>query len=524
MPSLHDNFPALVLEGRSQMECPKCGAHNAEGATACEECGSELGELIGPDGQPAGQMLVAGYGLASLWRRLGAVILDSLLLSAAGVLFLVWAAYRWNGPQPDGHLRVTGTPLLATTVGLAVLNLLYVWIMEALFGATLGKAFVGVQVRRLTGEGPGFKSAFLRTIGRLFDFLPAFYLLGWLFAVLSRRRQRIGDRMAGTVVILRESILFAVAGVIFYLGALAVIGWRFYRQYRTMHSISVSIVTGAGGAIETGARGGQSGSATLPTEQSGKLKLQNFTFVESNGGATRTTSLYKPGDDVSARYEITGYGTGPDGKIAVALRVTCTDPNGLTLDHPWENMVTGEPKGAGTPIRASYQIHLPPFAPSGIYKLNIHAQDNVGNSVGDFAPAFTVENPSPVLATMKLEVRDFHFMRAKEGEPISPVEYHAGESVYYNFRLLGMQFRDDHVNLHIAYKLVGPDGNVLLNKPDWESLNDAFAYHPPNFFLVVNGYLDLPAEIKPGTYTLVYQIADNNGNSSLTHESTFEVK
>src|SRR2546430_3342446 len=41
-----------------------------------------------------------------------------------------------------------------------------------------------------------------------------------------------------------------------------------------------------------------------------------------------------------------------------------------------------------------------------------------------------------------------------------------------------------------------------LNKPDWESLNDVFAYHPANLFLVVNGYLDLPPETKPGTYTL----------------------
>jgi uncharacterized RDD family membrane protein YckC len=513
------------MEARLQMECPKCGAHNADGSTACGECGSELGELLGPDEQPAtSQVPVSGYELASLWRRLGALVLDSLLLGALGLLFLIWAAYRWNGPQPDGHLRVTGTPLLVTTVGLVVLNLLYVWIMEAVVGATLGKAFVGIQVRRLTGEGPGFKAAFLRTLGRLLDFLPAFYLVGWLFAVLSSRRQRIGDRIAGTAVSLRDSNLFALAGVILYVAALAAIGWRFYHQYRSMHSISVSIVTGAGGAIETGARGEQSGTASLPTQQGSKLKLQSFSFVESNGGTPRATSLYKAGDDVSARYELTGYGTGSDGSISVALRVTCTDPNGLALDRPWENTVTGQPKGAGTPIRASYQIHLPPFAPAGIYKLNIHAQDKIGNAAGDFAPAFTVENPSPVLAAMRLEVRDFQFMRGKQGEPISPVAYHAGESVYYSFRLLGMQFRDDRLNLHIAYKLVGPDGSVLLNKPDWENLNDAFAYHPANFFLVVNGYLDLPADIKPGSYILQYQIADNNGNSSLLHESSFEVK
>jgi len=186
--------------------------------------------------------------------------------------------------------------------------------------------------------------------------------------------------------------------------------------------------------------------------------------------------------------------------------------------------VSGESKSGSTPIQGNYRIHIPSFAPAGIYKLNIHAEDKTTNSAGDFAPAFTVENRSPVLSAVKLEVRDFHFLRGRQGEPTSPAEYHAGESVFYEFRLLGMQFRDDHVNLHIAYKLIGPDGSVLLNRPDWESLNDSYVYHPANFFLLVTGYLDLPADIKPGSYTLRYEITDSNGNSNLIHEGRFEVK
>jgi uncharacterized RDD family membrane protein YckC len=506
------------------VECPKCGIQNSANSSTCTCCGAELEHTIAADETHAdGPVLVAGYGLASLWRRFGALILDMIALTALGSLILIWAANRWKGADA-ASLHLTGAPLLATTVGTALLGILYFWIMEAIFGATLGKAFLGIQVRRVTGEGPGFRAAFIRTLARLLDVLPAFYLLGWLFAVLSMKRQRIGDRMAGTVVILRDSFFFTLVGAVFYLATLGAMGWQFYRLYRNMHPISLHIVTGTGGNIDSGAHGAQSGSATLPPTQSGNLKMQNFTFTEGNSIAPRSTSVYQAGDDVYARYELTGYGSNPQGNIAVAIRVTSTDPNGLALDRPWENTVSGESKGAGTPIQVTYRIHLPPFAPAGIYKLNIHAQDNVANSAGDFAPAFTVENPSPVLAAMKLDARDFHFARSKEGEPISPAEYHAGESVYYSFRLLGMQFREDHLNLHIAYKLLGPDGNVLLSKPDWESLNDSYVYHPANFFLLVTGYLDLPADSKPGTYTLQYEIADNNGSGSTTYESKFEVK
>jgi hypothetical protein len=331
--------------------------------------------------------------------------------------------------------------------------------------------------------------------------------------------------MAGAVVILRDSILFGLVGAILYVAALAAMGWQFYRQYRILHSIRVNIAIGSGGAIGSGARGEQSGSATLPVMQSGNLKLQNFAFTEGGSGPSRASSVYQAGEDVFARYELTGYGSDPkNNNIAVAIRVVCADPNGLALDRPWENTVTGESKGASTPIQGNYRIHLPSFAPAGIYKLNIHAEDKAAGSAGDFSPAFTVENRSPVLSAVKLEVRDFHFLRSRQGEPISPAEYHAGESVYYDFRLLGMQLRDDRVNLRIAYKLLGPDGGVLLNKPEWEALNDSYVYHPANFFLLVTGYLDLPAGIKPGAYTLRYEITDSNGNSNLIHESRFEAK
>src|SRR5260370_9517088 len=156
------------------------------------------------------------------------------------------------------------TPLVGATVGFVVVAALYFWLMEAVFGAALGKAFVGIQVRRVSGEGAGTRASFIRNLARWLDFLPAFYLLGWIFAIFSAKRQRIGDRIAGTVVILRKSVLFTLAGVIFYLAAVGAIGWQVYRQYRNMHSISLHVAMGAGGPIDSEPRGDQSVPAPLP--------------------------------------------------------------------------------------------------------------------------------------------------------------------------------------------------------------------------------------------------------------------
>src|SRR5260370_4038190 len=152
------------------------------------------------------------------------------------------------------------TPLVGATVGFVVVAVLSFWLMEALFGATLGKAFVGIQVRRVSGEGAGTRAAFIRNLARLLDFLPAFYLLGWIFAVFSAKRQRIGDRIAGTVVILRESALFTLAGVIFYLAEVGAICGVRYRPPHHIHSISLHVASGAGWGVDFAKRRGESGA------------------------------------------------------------------------------------------------------------------------------------------------------------------------------------------------------------------------------------------------------------------------
>jgi hypothetical protein len=53
---------------------------------------------------------------------------------------------------------------------------------------------------RLDGRPLGIASVAARNVLLLVDSLPFLYLVGWVTMVLSRRRQRIGDLVAGTVV------------------------------------------------------------------------------------------------------------------------------------------------------------------------------------------------------------------------------------------------------------------------------------------------------------------------------------
>jgi uncharacterized RDD family membrane protein YckC len=72
-------------------------------------------------------------------------------------------------------------------------------------GQTPGKRIAGIRVIREGGAALDFRSACIRNVLKIADWLPAFFLLGGIMVLLTPRRQRLGDLAAGTIVI-RERI------------------------------------------------------------------------------------------------------------------------------------------------------------------------------------------------------------------------------------------------------------------------------------------------------------------------------
>ena len=102
-------------------------------------------------------------------------------------------------------------PLKQGGVG-GVLGLLailaYYPITEWLWGQTLGKRITGLVVVDAAGRPPGLRRALARTATRLIEVNP--FLLGGLPAgiivMASKRRQRLGDMLAGTYVIPKSDL------------------------------------------------------------------------------------------------------------------------------------------------------------------------------------------------------------------------------------------------------------------------------------------------------------------------------
>jgi uncharacterized RDD family membrane protein YckC len=84
----------------------------------------------------------------------------------------------------------------------------YYFFPEWLLGTTIGKSLFSLRVRQVSGAPCTAKQAAIRTLLRLLEVNPLF--LGALPAGISilatERKQRIGDLLAGTVVIHRNQI------------------------------------------------------------------------------------------------------------------------------------------------------------------------------------------------------------------------------------------------------------------------------------------------------------------------------
>ena len=72
--------------------------------------------------------------------------------------------------------------------------------LEGFLAKTIGKSILKLTVVQLNGEVCSLETAIKRNLLRYVDWLPILYFIGTIAVVTSKYGQRIGDRLAGTIV------------------------------------------------------------------------------------------------------------------------------------------------------------------------------------------------------------------------------------------------------------------------------------------------------------------------------------
>lgn len=170
-----------------------------------------------------------GVPVANPWRRLGAWILDGIIIgvitSIVGYPLIrdfvdafrryfdeVQAAVNAGLAQPDSNQFVTDVlpTIYKFTVLQLVVSAVYVIPMTKLLGSTLGKLATGIRVRPMTTEGlPSWGQSVLRFVGfQVFAAVPSvgplYFIVDVLWCLWDPRRQCLHDKIAGTAVVNRR--------------------------------------------------------------------------------------------------------------------------------------------------------------------------------------------------------------------------------------------------------------------------------------------------------------------------------
>jgi uncharacterized RDD family membrane protein YckC len=141
------------------------------------------------------------YELAGIGSRALAAIVDALIHALMFALII-------GAVIALGQAGVTLPPELAPWIGGAGILLLfglfwgyYIYFETRWSGQTPGKRVVGLRVIKDGGYPIDFRAALIRNLMRYVDYLPGAYGVGVLSIFFSRDYKRLGDFVAGTLVV-----------------------------------------------------------------------------------------------------------------------------------------------------------------------------------------------------------------------------------------------------------------------------------------------------------------------------------
>ncbi len=135
------------------------------------------------------QNIAIDFQLAGLFQRIGAFLIDSLVIAAFYLLvYLVIGSAEVNPPT-----------WFWVIIGL--ISYLYFLVSEAFFnGQTIGKRALDIRVLKLDGSAPTLSAYLLRWIMVPIDY-GMYGSVAMILVIFTKNGQRLGDLLAGTTVV-----------------------------------------------------------------------------------------------------------------------------------------------------------------------------------------------------------------------------------------------------------------------------------------------------------------------------------
>lgn len=147
------------------------------------------------------------YSVAGIGSRFVAALIDALIVGGFFLLQIVAMVMIGAASLSSGARLHTDGPAMKWFIALVVFaDFAMVWGYYALFeafwkGQTPGKRVMKLRVIKDSGRQITFFEALARNLLRVVDYLPSLYLMGVITMLCNKRHQRLGDLVAGTMVV-----------------------------------------------------------------------------------------------------------------------------------------------------------------------------------------------------------------------------------------------------------------------------------------------------------------------------------
>lgn len=210
------------------MICPRCGRDNPPEVYYCQACATPLTTAPPPmptpgyPGYPPQQPSFPAYGppisYAGIGQRFLAALIDGIILgipigiisSVLSAMMAVRVIHRTGGKDtsfnPGMAADAIGT-FLAGFGMIMIISFLLTWAYFALMESsgwqgTVGKKIMGIQVTDLNGARISVGRATARLVVKAC--LSGWFLIGYIMAFFTQRKQALHDLIAGTLVLTKQ--------------------------------------------------------------------------------------------------------------------------------------------------------------------------------------------------------------------------------------------------------------------------------------------------------------------------------
>lgn len=161
-------------------------------------------DITDPQIEPPGNLSIdcPEDRLANLRERFAAWITDHLIVGALVAAVLIGYFY-FTGQPASWFEKWARQNLFLLLSGAGLGYFLYFFCCEGVLMATPGKLLAGIQLRKKSGGSPSIFAILVRNLFRLVDY-PLFFLTGAGMAEGTEHHQRLGDFLAGTILVKKK--------------------------------------------------------------------------------------------------------------------------------------------------------------------------------------------------------------------------------------------------------------------------------------------------------------------------------